>query len=259
MSSLKRMLALMDVFTPAAPVWSSEDLIRYSGVAASTCYRYLKILHSSGFLARVANGSYVLGPRVIELDYAMRLSDPVYVLGSPVIAQLQKQTGCNALLSILYSDSVMCVQEALSPSAPAEIFRRGQKRPLVAGASAKIILAFLPLHQLRSVYTKHRRAIASTGLGADWTRFKTILRDIRKAGYSMSTGEYNPGIVSIAAPIFNRNNEVLGSVTLAEAVAQVPESEFRRYVDDVVRAGQDITTQISNESRLPALAARAIG
>lgn len=253
------MLALLDVFTPAAPVWSSEDLIRYSGMAPSTCYRYLKILHTSGFLARVANGSYVLGPRVIQLDHTMRQSDPVYVLGSPVIEELRNKTGHNALLSILYSDSVMCVQEALSPTAPAEIFRRGQKRPLVAGASAKIILAFLPLHQLRSVYAKHRKAIASTGLGADWPRFRAILRDIRKAGYSMSIGEYNPGIISISAPLFNRENEVLGSVTLAASVSHVPEVAFRAFVPDVVQAGQDITARISSENRLMALAARAIG
>ncbi len=253
------MLALLDVFTPAAPVWSSEDLIRYSGMAASTCYRYLKILHTSGLLARVANGSYVLGPRIIELDHTMRLSDPVYVLGTPVVEELQRKTGHNALLSILYSDSVMCVQDALSPKAPAEIFRRGQKRPLVAGASAKIILAFLPLHQLRSVYAKHRKAIASTGLGADWPRFKTILRDIRKAGFSMSMGEYNPGIISIAAPLFNKNNEVLGSVTLAASVSQVREPIFREFIPDVVQAGEEITARISSESRLPALAARAIG
>jgi DNA-binding IclR family transcriptional regulator len=153
----------------------------------------------------------------------------------------------------------MCVQEALSAAAPVEIFRRGQKRPLVAGASAKIILAYLPLHQLRSVYANHRKAIASTGLGADWLRFKTILREIRKAGYSISTGEYNPGIASISAPVFNRNNEVLGSVTLAASVQHVSEADFRAFIPDVVQAGRDITARISNDSRLPALAARAIG
>jgi DNA-binding IclR family transcriptional regulator len=253
------MLALLDVFTPAAPIWSSEDLIRYSGMAASTCYRYLKILHTSGLLARVSNGSYVLGPRIIELDHTMRVSDPVYISGTPVVEKLRGKTGHNALLSILFSDSVMCVQEALSPTAPAEMFRRGQKRPLVAGASAKVILAYLPLHQLRSVYGKHRKAIATTGLGADWPRFKTILRDIRKAGYSMSMGEYNPGIISISAPVFNRNSEVLGSVTLAASVSQVSESAFQKFIPEVVQAGQEITTRISSESRLEAPAARAIG
>ena len=60
MSSLEKMLGLLDVFTSEQPIWSSEDLIGHLGSPASTCYRYLKVLHTSGYLARVANGSYVL-------------------------------------------------------------------------------------------------------------------------------------------------------------------------------------------------------
>ena len=57
MSSLEKMLGLLGVFTTDRPIWSSEDLIQHLGAPASTCYRYLKVLHTSGYLARVANGS----------------------------------------------------------------------------------------------------------------------------------------------------------------------------------------------------------
>ena len=75
----------------------------------------------------------------------------------------------------------------------------------------------------------------------------------------MSMGEYNPGIISVSAPLLNRNNEVLGSVTLAASVAHVSEFAFRKFIPDVVLAGQDITARISSENRLLAPAARAIG
>lgn len=141
-----------------------------------------------GLLARVANGSYVLGPRIPELDRTMRLCDPVYIAGSPVIQQLTEETGHSSLLCILFSESIMCVQQALGKHAPPELFSRGQRRPLVAGASAKIILAYLPLHQLRVIFTKHRKSIAAVGLGADWERFKQALKQIRQAEYAMTTG-----------------------------------------------------------------------
>lgn len=253
------MLALMDVFTPSVPIWSSDDLIRYSGMAPSTCYRYLKELHKSGFLARVANGSYILGPRIIELDYTIRQTDPTYILGGPIAEELRDKTGQNALLSILYSDSVMCVMDALSPTAPTEIFRRGESRPLVAGASAKVILAHLPPHQLRSVFSKHSKAIAANGLGSDWARFKGVLREIRNAGYSLSVGEHNPGIVSASAPIFNRKNEVLGSITLAGTTSLISEKEFSDFIPLVVDAGKEISARISSRDRNMALPARSVG
>ena len=49
----------------------------------------------------------------------------------------------------------MCVQQARGRNVPAGLFTRGQRRPLVAGASAKSILAHLPM----SAAQARRRAI----------------------------------------------------------------------------------------------------
>lgn len=201
----------------------------------------------------------MLGPRIISLDYTIRQSDPTYVLGGPITEKLRDQTGQNALLSILYSDTIMCVKEALSQTAPTEIFRRGASRPLVAGASAKVILAYLPPHQLRRVFAKHSKEIAAKGLGSDWEKFKMALRDIRSAGYSVSVGEHNPGIVSISSAVFNRYNEVMGSITLAGVTSQVSEDDFREFIPHVIEAGQEISARISRETRNLALPARAVG
>lgn len=259
MQSLQRMLGLLDVFTQAAPVWSAEDLIRFSGTSASTCYRYIKALHKAGLLARVANGSYILGPRILELDRTTRLCDPVYTAGGPVIRRLCEETGHSALLCILYSDSVMCVREALSRSAPPELFSRGQRRPLFSGAAAKAILAWLPPHQLRSLYAKHRKTIASAGLGADWDSFRKALRRIREQGYCLTSGEFNPGIVAIGAPLFNRDGDVLGSLTLAAAAAKIDVNRFRGLADKVVRAAKEATERIARAQNMVDLPARAVG
>ena len=130
------MLSLLDVFTPAAPVWSTEDLIRYSACSRSTCYRYIKVLQGAGFVTPVAKGSYILGPRIIELDRHVRLCDPVYAAGGPPMRRLAARTGHSALLCVLFSDTVMCVREEIVADAPAGLFSRGQKRPLFSGAAS---------------------------------------------------------------------------------------------------------------------------
>jgi DNA-binding IclR family transcriptional regulator len=258
MNSLEKALGLLDVFTPAAPVWSAEDLKRYSGASPATCYRYLKTLHKAGLLARVGNGSYTLGPRVLELDRIARQCDPVYIAGGPVIKRLSDKTKHSALLCILYSGKVMCVREALSPGAPPELFSRGQSRPLFTGATAKAILAWLPAHQLRSLHAKHRKAIAAAGLGADWDSFRKALRQIRDDGYAYTRGEFNPGIVAIAAPLFNRAGDVLGSLAVA-ASDKVDLAKFRLLSKDVMAAAREATERIGSAQNLMDLPARAVG
>lgn len=259
MNSLEKALGLLDVFTQAAPVWSAEDLMRYSGASPATCYRYIKTLHKAGLLARVANGSYTLGPRVLELDRIARQCDPVYIAGGPVIKRLAERTRFSALLCILYSGKVMCVREALAPGAPPELFSRGQSRPLFSGATAKAILAWLPAHQLRAIFAKHRKSLAVAGLGADWDSFRKALRQIRQDGYSLTTGEFNPGITAIAAPLFNRAGDVLGSLAVAAAAEKVQPAKFRLLAKDVVAAAQEATDRIGSAQNLMDLPARAVG
>jgi len=259
MNSLEKMLSLLDVFTLAAPVWPTEDLIHYSGCSRSTCYRYIKVLQRAGFLTPVANGSYILGPRIIELDRHIRMRDPVYTAGGPPMKRLAARTGHNALLCMLFSDTVMCVREELNAGAPAGLFSRGQKRSLFSGAASKVILANLPAHQLRSLFAKHRKSIAAAGLGADWESFRKTLRRMRQDGYCLTTGEFAPGIVGIAAPLFNRAGSVLGSLGIAMSGSAANRSKFPALAKAVMKAAQEATERIGSGEHGVDLPARAVG
>lgn len=259
MNSLEKMLSLLDVFTPAAPAWSTDELIRYSGVSRSTCYRYIKVLQRAGFLTPVASGSYILGPRIIELDRQIRMCDPVYTAGGGPMQQLARQTGHSALLCMLYSDTVMCVREELNADAPEGLFSRGQKRPLFAGAASKVILAHLPAHQLRSLFAKHRKTIAAAGLGADWESFRKALRQIRQDGCCITTGEFTAGITGIAAPLFNRSGKVLGSLGIAMPALTADRAQFPALIKAVMKAAQRVTERIGSGKHGVDLPARAVG
>ncbi len=259
MSSLQKMLSLLDVFTLAAPVWSTEDLIRYSGCSRSTCYRYIKVLQNAGFLAPVAGGAYILGPRIIELDRHIRMCDPVYIAGGPPMRKLAASTGHSALLFILFSDTVMCVREELKADAPEGLLSRGERRSLFSGAASKVILAHLPPHQLRSLYAKHRKTIAAAGLGSDWQAFRETLRDIRKDGYCLTIGEYRRGALGIAAPLFNSAGSVLGSLGIATHATSVKRAEIPALAKSVVKAARDATQRICSGEHGVDLPARALG
>jgi len=259
MSSLEKMLSLLDLFTTETPVWSSQALIAHLGVPASTCYRYLKVLHTAGYLARVASNSYVLGPRILELDRVTRASDPVHQHGSAVAEALTRRTGLSSLLCILFSDAVMCVQQSRGKDVPPGLFDRGQRRPLVAGASAKAILAHLPMHQLRALHGRHGQAIAQVGLGGDWDSFKLALRQIRQAGHARSLGDYNVGIASLAAPIFNKDQEVLGSLALVASSSDGAPAQLEPFAGQVMAAAREISERIARADAQAALPARALG
>ena len=240
-SSLERMLALLDLFTISAPVRPVTELVNYLGTSRSTSYRYIKALHAAGLLEAVANGRYVLGPRIMELDRQLRMTNPLYQGAGPILRELVQSTGHSALLCALNQDSVMCIREDLTGASPPVLFSRGQRQPLLFGAGAKVILPYVPSHRLIRIFEQHNRDIAKAGLGTDWQGFKHHLAGIRRDGYCATYGEVNPGVFGVAAPVFNGDDLVVGSILIAGAAERPGGKDLRNYGQVTVAAAKRLT------------------
>ncbi|MGA9865572.1 MAG: IclR family transcriptional regulator [Acetobacteraceae bacterium] len=258
-SSLARMLGLLDVFTPAAPSWSADALVRYAGVSRSTAYRYIKALSAAGLLNAVAEGHYILGPRITELDRQIRQCDPLYNAAGAAMKRLVVETGHAALLCTLFRDATMCIREELAPDSPPHLFTRGQRRPLFLGAASKIMLPYLPAHQLRGLYSRNETAIAMAGLGADWAAFRATMARIRQAGFVVTSGEFNPGVVGVSAPLFNRSRHILGSVGIAGAKDRLGRVAVADAAGRVRAAAEEITRIVSGLGTVLDRPPRAVG
>lgn len=244
-SSLTKMLSILDLFTEQKPIWSMVDIIEALESSRSTSYRYIKALHSAGLLGAVGNGCYVLGPRIIELDLQIRNTDPMLQASKGVLEELVDTIGHSSLLCTVFRDSVLCIREYRAPLSPENRFCRGQSRPLFKGAVSKVILAHFPHHRLKSIFSRSQPEILAAGLGGSWDEFRSGLSKIKKDGHLITKGEFNPGVYGVAAPIFNDNNVVLGSVGVAWDEQERRDVDFKRAVLSVKRAAREISNRLA--------------
>lgn len=258
-SSLTRMLGILDLFTADDPVWSTADILEALETSRSTGYRYIKALTTAGLLGAVGNGYYVLGPRIIELDYQIRKTDPLLQASEGVLEELVDATGHSSLLCTLFQNSVLCVKECRAQLSPASLIDRGQRRPLFKGAMSRVILAHLSFHQLQSIYLRRQDEIGDAHLGEDWKAFRGTLAAIRSNGYVESYGEHTPGLVGIGAPVFNAENEVIASVGVAFDASEMSPNNRDRLILSVKRAGKEISQRMASREVGPVLRPRAVG
>jgi len=243
-NSLERLLDILNLFTSAAPSWASDDLIRTLGVSRSTGYRYIKLLSDARLLGAVSDGHYILGPRILQLDCQIRQCDPLSLSSEGLLEQLVEQTGCTAQVCALYSSSVVCIAQVQAPDSPKNTMGRGETRPLLRGAASKAILANLRPYQLKSLYTKHVKAVAAAGLGTDWDLFRAALTRIRSDGYVTTVGEVNPGIFGLSAPVFNSSGFILGSLGINTAATKVSRDDIDRFAKRVIASAAQVTERI---------------
>lgn len=201
-----RVLSVLALFTRDNSEWSVEEAAAALDVPVSTAYRYFRSLSSAELITPYWPGRYVLGPAVIEYDYAMRLHDPLLGAARDVMVALADGIGdCVAMLARLYKDKVMCVhrEHPRTSEFDAVGYERGRPMPLDRGAASKAILANLTTRELRAL-----------GLSDEAPALKDALRTIRTQGFSVTEGEVTPGVLGVAVPIFRSDRALEGSLGL---------------------------------------------
>lgn len=216
MSSPGRVFAVLDLFSSERPVWAPDEVNEALGYTRATGYRYVKELVEAGFLQKVAAGYYALGPRIIELDYQLRQSDPVLLAAIPLMKQLAEQSGYDTVLSVLFVGGMQVIDTYRASVQPGlELtYGRGRPRPLFRSGAPKVLLSCLTRTQQQRLYESHVDEVAESGLGTSWKEFRSYLQQVRKQGYYYSIGELDANVSAVAVPVFNAEGDAVAALAL---------------------------------------------
>jgi len=149
--------------------------------------------------------------------------------------------GSIILLCRRFRDRVLCVHQVLGrgPQEPVS-YERGRPMPLFAGATSKIILANFSRRELKALFAAKAKEVAKAGLGRDWDAFAAELKALRRAGICISRGEVDRGRIGIAAPIFNADGAILGSLSFVLPESRADERIIERLATLTVVGAREI-------------------
>lgn len=243
MKSAGKVLSVLSLYTAGRPVWSPERAARKLNVSLATGYRYFNTLVASGMLERLQRNRYVLGPAIVELDRQIRAADPLLKIARPVMVRLLKRVRqpATVLLCRYFRRQVMCIHEETNQADHSvSSYERGARRPLIRGATSKVILANLPPRALSEIWQDHRREIEAAGQGRSFEEFKAAMQDLRKAGIATGFGEVDPGRIGVAAPLFDRSGRIAGSLSIVLQTKHASDVTMTRLGVAVAQAAREI-------------------
>ena len=249
MSGLDRYLAVLALFTEAKSTWNVQEISIALNVPTSTVYRTIRDLARANMVSLATEGCYRLGAAFVEFDRRARLTDPLIQLGVPVLSEIVRQAGipCVAVLARLYGDTVMCVADTRSRDSTVQTsYERGRPRPLVLGATSKVILAQLTSHRLKKLLTAMEDAPDPHSL----TRLRAELGRIRKSGYSITHGEVDRGRVGVAMPISVPEQGLVASISLVLDETSLNKGVEARILHLLRSSSERLQKQLSRGSAL---------
>ncbi len=223
-----------------------EEIERQLGYTRSTAYRYVKELCDVGLLAPLSGGVYSLGPRIMELERLLELTDPLYTAGRAVLSA--RRSGRNVyLLHSLYRDKVLCIYK----EGPDALLYRGRKVlvrrarglpfPLFQGAASLALLAHMSSHRIKQIWLKNAQRIEEAGLGDSLEALKATLATIRRRGYATSEGQITPMLAGVAVAILRPDDgKVVGSLAQTFTADGMSEAAIARSAARLGEMGRAI-------------------
>jgi DNA-binding IclR family transcriptional regulator len=225
-AAVDRALALLEVFDRDEVSLSLADLAAASGLVKSTVLRLAASLERGGFLRRVADGRYRLGPALARLgaryQASFALSDHVV----PVLERLADTTGESASLYVREGQQRVCLFRVNSRRHRLLHFvQEGSHFPFDTGASGRVIQAFTE-PDAPDPHAVRQRFVAVSA------RERTI-----------------SDTAAVAAPVFEQGGAFVGALSLSGPASRFNEAALPSLVATVLGAAAEVTRALGGSTR----------
>jgi IclR family acetate operon transcriptional repressor len=238
--SVARALALLEALAANPAGLGVGELARSIGVTPSSASRLLATLEDGGLVRRSARGPFQLGVRLLALADSATEGLEVRELAAPMLRELVASTGETVTLSIPGTEAAVTVDFVSGPGAVTSRARVGRPSVPHATAVGKVLLAFAPHPPATAVpltrYTE--RTIV------DRDELARQLAAVRRRGWAEATGERDPELHAVAAPVFARGGVLAAIIGVQGPATRLTRARLREVRPELVEAAGRLTSAL---------------
>lgn len=227
-----------------------SELCRQFEMEKSSLHRMLKSLEGLGLVSRV-DGRYRLGYTLLELGSMVEGPSELRHAAKPHMIRLNQVLGTSVQLTVMEGTKAVCLDKVDSPDPVHITARLGSRVPLYTGASAKVLLAFLPCAEQESLLAQQPLRRYSDNCTISVEELRAELVGIRQKGYAFSKGEVTIGFCAIAAPIWSPGGQVVASLGVQFPQSDNSQSTLAHIIDTVVTTANKISDSLKSNRPRP--------
>lgn len=236
-----RVADVLLMFTDGPSAIGVSAISRHLGLSKAVVHRILRTLVDRQLLVPdPLTRQYQLGPAAAAFGARALRDSELRRVALPLLRKLQEATGETTTLSVPVPGGRAYVAQFESANAIKMTVELGRRFPLHAGSSGRIILAFQTSAEQAKVLDSELPSLTSQTI-VDSGELRASLDRVRRAGVAQSGGERQSDAGSVAAPVFNFDGVVTGSISACGPVSRVT-PERRAELAPQVR---DVAEQVS--------------
>lgn len=220
------------------------DLAAALGVHKSTAFRLLAALEARGLVEQVSErGRYRLGFGLVRLAGAAASRLDLVEQSRPVTRRLALEIGETVNVARLEGEAVVNLDQVLGRATVATQNWVGQRTPLHATSSGKVLLAAADPDERDRLLGRPLEAYTPATI-TDRSVLEAELEGAAAAGWAATREELELGLNAIAAPIWGRDGTVVAAVSVSGPSYRLGPERFAPVAAAVAAAGQEISRRL---------------
>jgi IclR family transcriptional regulator, KDG regulon repressor len=221
---------------------SITDLSKECDLPVSTMHRLLQSMKKHGLIQQDPDLKlYSMGNTWLE--YGLQLYDTFDFVGliRPEMEKLMHEVEESVYFNKPVGLESLIVERIDCQHNPIRIYDQlGIRIPLHIGAANKVMVA----HMAHSEALKIVNELVPV---EEKEAFVHLLNQIKNAGYGESHGERTKGTSSVAAPIFNQLNELIGAISIGYVNFNITEERQNHLIEKVIEYGMRISRKLGSK------------
>jgi DNA-binding IclR family transcriptional regulator len=214
------------------------------GVHKSTVSRLVSVLEARGLVEQLGErGKYAIGFGVVRLAGAATGRMDLTKLGQPVCQTLADEFGETVNIAVHDAGIAINITQARGSAAVSAVNWIGQRTPLHATSSGKVLLAYLDLDE--------RKRLASLPLDSytentvvDAEKLLAELDVVAAQGFAACFEELELGLHAVAVPVRGHRGEVVAAMSASGPSYRLSRERVEQIVPVMSSAAADLSAQL---------------
>ena len=241
-SSAERTLRMLQYLAERSQPVTLAELSGALDLPKPTAHRMCQMLLDLGMIVNDVNEkAFLIGPALRRLAMDTLTHGTLSALRHTVLDDLVEEVGETCNFTTLSGSSIMYLDRVETRHAWRLTIEVGERVPIHCTASGKLFLAFMTSTKRNYLLRNLELHKLTDKTVTDPAELRAMLEKISSNGYSQDQEEFIAGLVAIAVPVFDTNNELRAAVAMHAPTSRVTSSDTLKMLPALKRAAGRMT------------------
>lgn len=236
--SLAKGLGLLEAFADRPGPLTLNELASICDMDRSAVQRMAHTLVALGYLERGANGkAFLPGKKILERTFDYLRSVPLLERATPLIVDLQKESGERVELSLFDDLTIIFALRRQTKRQTYTTTLIGRRLATIHTASGRAVMSHMSDEQVDDILARSNSQPLTRKAVTDHDQIRALVRQCRTDGYAVAAEESMLGEINLASAILDHEGRPIAAIDISGSLADWSIDDFARRFAPLLMSG----------------------